>query len=619
MLMMNKDSKKKMPPFCQRCFPSSNGRDIESEFQRVKGMGKMFWIGYMVCDPKYFRKRSNIYDLHVDEISRMNFDNLPVMYNHKKHRKPLGRVVLAWHDHDFPQSLFAIAFLATITNKAILETPAAIALFGDTCPSLSTLKQDRKTTVEVSVTYCGARNGCVGMFVNEERVREKCQAYGLFSSDKEEVYKHIKEELCASFLDMAETRKSSSVEDILVNLPTEQFEVIKSHMQTNRQALESVSERAETLTDAVGLLSDFMASMINTRLALEKDSDSELAQKRRSDFEVMKERGIFNGKSSDTEAIHEMLGYCRECFNPNPDDNRLVAKVCDIFEKRFPQLTDKLPGEGKSDSLMGTIDAAFDILDEEMKRKEMQTILKRDDQAREKARVLEVARRNFDSLQNTPHKKTISSCHKTANTDSMSLDAFLQKCGIAGSPQKTQQQQSSSSSSSSSKKRKRTGPEEENLEREEEEEDEKDDNHLLEFMYKRETERKEAEARYKQYKMEYTQQKIAKQNERQLQLDAVVSSFPKISKFIESFPDLTVLQDLAKSMPQMIQLMEHAGDGKGKQTTTPQPPPPPPPQEQQAEQLQEQNQMMTDNTMTVDASLPLTKRKETEKNVIFDM
>jgi hypothetical protein len=72
--------------------------------------------------------------------------------------------------------------------------------------------------------------------------------------------------------------------------------------------------------------------------------------------------------------------------------------------------------------------------------------------------------------------------------------------------------------------------------------------------------------------------------------------------------------------------MEHAGDGKGKQTTTPQLPPQPPPprppaaqQEQQAEQLQEQNQMMTDNTMTVDASLHLTKRKETEKNVIFDM
>ena len=604
-----------MPPFCQRCFPSSNGMDIETEFQRVKGMGKMFWIGYMICDPKYFRKRSNVYDLHVDEISRMNFDNLPVMYNHKKHRKPLGRVVLAWHDHDFPQSLFAIAFLAIITNKAILETPAAVALFGDTCPSLSTLKQDRKTTVEVSVTYCGARNGCVGMFVNEERVREKCLAYGLFSNDKEEVYKHMKEELCASFLDMAETRTKSSVEDILVNLPTEQFDVIKSHMQTNRQALESVSERAETLTEAVGLLSDFMASMINTRLALEKDSDSELAQKRRSDFEVMKERGIFNSKSSDTEAIHDMLRYCRECFNPNPDDNRLVSKVCDIFEKRFPQLTDKLPVEGKSDSLIGTIDAAFDILDEEMKRKETHTMLKRDEQAREKARVLAVARRNFDSLQNIPAKKTISSNHKTANTDNMSLDAFLQKCGIAGSEQQQQQQQPSFS-----KKRKRTEPEEEKIECEEE----KDDNQLLEFMYKRENERKEAEVRYKQYKKEYTQQKQAKQNERQLQLDAVVSSFPKISKFIDSFPDLTVLQDLAKSMPQMIQMMEHAGDGKGKQTQLTAPPPPPPQQQQQqlaehTEQPQEQHQKMTDTTMTVDASLPLKTRKEKEKTVIFDM
>lgn len=569
-----------MPPFCQRCFPSPD-RDIENEFQHAKGIGKMFWIGYMVCDPKYFRKRSNVYDLHVDEISRMNFDNLPVMYNHKKHRKPLGKVMLAWHDHDFPQSLFAIAFLATITNKAILETPAAVALFGDTCPSLSTLKQDRKTTVEVSVTYCGARNGCVGMFVNEERVREKCQAYGLFSVDKE-VYKHMKEELCASFLDMADTDRS--VEDILVNLPTEQFEVIKSNMQTNRQALESISERAETLTEAVGLLSDFMASMINTRLALEKDSDSDLARKRRSDFEVMKERGIFDSKSSDTEAINEMLRYCKECFNPNQDDNQLVAKVCDIFEKRFPQLTDKLPVEGQSD-MIGTVDAAFNILNEEIKRKETQMMLKRDNQAREKARVLEVARRNFDSLQNIP-KKTISSNNKITKDDSMSLDAFLQKCGIAGSEQQP------------SKKRKRAEPEEKlDVECE-------DDNQLLEFMYKRENERKEAEARYKQYKMEYTQQKLTKQNERQLQLDAVVSSFPKISKFIESFPDLTVLQDLAKSMPQMIQLMEHVGDGKGKNT------------QQQADHIEQQQKMA--HTTTVDASLPLT-RKEEDKTVIFDM
>lgn len=576
-----------MPTLCQCCFPSLHC-DVEKEFSYATENGQMFWIGYMVCDPKLFRQRADLYDLHVNEIAEMNFDSLPVIYNHNKKRKPLGKVVLAWHDHEFPHSLFALAFLAVITNKAVLETPAAVALFGDTCPSLSTMRTDRKKTTEVSVTFCGARKGCVGMFVTRERVRSKCQSYGLFSK-KKDAYKQIKQDLCASFLDMSEQK--SSLEDVLVNLPSDQYEAIKSHMKSNREALESITQKAETLNEAVGLLSDFMCGMIQTRLALEKDSDSDLAKKRRDDFDVMKERGIFDGMCSDSQAINEMLQYCKECFQSTPDDSKIVSKVCDIFEKRFPELTQKLPLDQRSDTI-ATIDAAFNILNEEIKRKETKSMLKKEQDARDKARTMDLAKQQFNTIKNLS-SKTISSTSKIKAQDNMSLDTFLEKCGVSISEQKPP-----------SKKRRRL--EEETVEVEE---DENED--FINYALQKEKARKEAEERYQKYLTEYKKEKIMKQNERQGQIDAVISSLPKINKIVESFPDLTVLQDMAKKIPKIVEMMQSVQE-RGERKVEPV-------QSEQVQPEQERESMMN-NGMTIDASLPLNKKGEKDGDVVlFDI
>lgn len=567
-----------MPPLCSLCFPHVNC-DTEKNFNLAMEKGKMFWIGYMVCDPKVFEKRDDVYDLHVNEICAMNFDDLPVIYNHNKQRKPLGKIIISWHDHEFPNSYFGVAFLAVITNKAILETPAGITLFGDSCPSLSTLKSDRKKTIEVSVTYCGARKGCVGMFVTKERLKEKCELFGLFSN---KCYKQNDMEIRASYLNMSQ---SLSLEEILVGLPSEHYEAVKEHLKNNRDALEHITEKAETLNDAVGLLSDFMGNMINTRLALEKSSNSDLAKKRRNDFQMMKDRGIFDGKCSDTEAIREMLEYCKEYFDGHDDKNEVATRVYDMFQKKFPQLTNKLPVDDAD--TMTTIDAAFNILDEEMRRKETQNLLKREKNSIERAKYMDVAKRQLKSLQNLS-KKDISKNEITDTDKEMSLETFMQKCGIRHVDD------------APSKKRKRV---------EEKPEEVEEDEEFMKYAMKKESERKEAETRYRQYMKEYHEEKQAKQNERQKQLDAVVDSFPRINKLIESFPDFTLLQDLAKKIPKMVQLLDTKEKKDALESGS------------HSESMQQQQDIPTpmQKHETVDASMSSKETSTNVEKVLFEM
>ena len=568
-----------MPPVCSLCFPYLKS-DTEKEFDLAIGKGKMFWIGYMVCDPKIFEKRNDLYDLHVNEICAMNFDDLPVMYNHNKQRKPLGKILLSWHDHKFPNSLFGVAFLAAITNKAILETPAGVTLFGDSCPSLSTLKSDRKKTVEVSITYCGARKGCVGMFVTKERIREKCALFGLFANN---LHKQNKNEICASYVTMSQ---SLSLEEILVNLPGEQYEAVKKHLKGNREALENITEKAETLNDAVGLLSDFMGNMITTRLALEKNSTSELAKKRRNDFQMMKERGIFDGKCSDIEATSEMLEYCKEYFDGHDDKNEVTTKVYDMFQQKFPQLTNKLPVDDSSDTI-STIDAAFNILDEEMKRKETQNLLKREKNAIERAKYMDVAKKQLKSMQNVSKKDISKDNNKEMDTE-MSLEKFMQKCGIVSVEDRP------------SKKRKIV-----------EEKPVEEDEDFIKYAMKKEQERTETENRYHQYVKEYREEKVAKQTERQKQLDAVVDSFPRINKLIESFPDFSILQDLAAKIPKMVELLD-TKEKKSEEIVSE--------RASQFDQMPQPHDLQrpTQQPETVDASLKMKETKNVE-TVLFDM
>ena len=324
--------------------------------------------------------------------------------------------------------------------------------------------------------------------------------------------------------------------------------------------------------------------MINTRLALEKSSSSDLAKKRRNDFQLMKDRGIFDGKCSDIDAIRDMLEYCKEYFDGPDDKNEVTTRVYDMFQKKFPQLTNKLPVDDTSDTI-STIDAAFNILEEEMKRKETQNLLKREKNAIDRAKYMEVAKRQLKSLHNLP-KKDISKNDIPDGDKEMSLEKFMQKCGIRGLDEEP------------SKKRKRV----------EEKPDVEEDEEFIKYAMKKEQERKEAENRYHKYMKDYQEEKLAKQTEKQKQLDAVVESFPRINKLIESFPDFSILQDLANKIPKMVELLatkekkENVPDKTG-----------------HTDQMQhQQEERPTQKTETVDASLILKETTNVE-NVLFDM
>lgn len=562
-----------MPTLCSVCFPSQADSgtkvDPKRELYKIVKNGKMFWIGYIVCDPKVFTVRKDQYDLHVEEIKAMNLDNLPVLYNHVKHRKPLGHVVLAWHDHGFPGSLFAIAFLAVITSRTILETPAAITLFGDTCPSLSTLKKQRTITTEVSITFCGARKGCLGMFVSGDKVEEKCGLFGLFdTSDRNCSYKHVKEEIQASFIKMTQQQgsgekvdKVKSLEDILVSLQRDDYEQVLSHMNSNREALNIATQKTEDLNEAVGLLSDFMCSMIKTRLALEDGNDSDLAMKRKEDFQLLKERGVFEKTTTDTEAIQEMLKFCNQYFLENASSNKDgVSRVCQIFQKHFPELSDRLEQtQEEHQDTASTVDAAFNILNDEIKRKEMKSILESQNKA--KNRLMDLASKQFTGLKkfskvcisNNKSTGDVSTNIKGDPVKEMSLDIFLQKCGLM--PANDDQ----ADKSPVAKKRKRFDSTVTNKESAEQ-----DDSDFINFALNLESKRKEAEKRYELYKEEYKRQKESKTNERQKQIESLIETLPKINEMLESIPEI-LAKELALKIPELVKMIDTSSCTKSSQ------------------------------------------------------
>ena len=624
----------KMPTICETCFPKQSftktmidQNRLDSFFSDMTKKAKMFWIGYVVCDPKIFDTREDLYDLHVDEIIQMNLDNLPVIYNHAKHRKPLGHIILSWHDHDFPNSSFAIAFLATITNRTILQSPAAVTLFGDTCPSLSTLRSQRNVTAEVSVTFCGARKGCLGMFVTGDRVKEKCSLFGLLgkeyidatlqSENFAENYKQMRHNIHASFQNMSQQPTSDvcdvlpeqkSIEDILMHLPSEDYQQILSHMKSNKDALHIASQKTEDLNEAVGLLSDFMCSMIKTRMALEENNDSELAQKRRNDFMLLKQRGVFEKSTTDAEAIQEMLAFCRECFNEETTSHG-VSRVCEIFQKHFPHLSNRLPeSQRTTNDTLSTIDAAFGVLNDEMKRKEMKMLLR--DQEKAKKNLADVASAQYKGLQKFT-KQSISkdsngTCDSKMNGRSRNagLDIFLEQCGLSS------KNESSPTTSPVAKKRKMN----DNIILNDSRED--DENEFLKFALEKETERKNATKRYQQYRDDFKKQKEMKTVERQKQIEKVIEALPKINNFIESYEDIIAMKDIAGKLPELLNKLPRADTPPTNQVTG---------DSQCVQEVQKHSNPQSggqgNETATIDASIPLLTKTQNgeQKTCLFEL
>ena len=102
---------------CQECFPNRYW-DIDTKLKPLLDTYETFWVGYLLCDPKCERKnpRENKYDLYVDEVKKMRFEGVKVLFNHNKSRKPLGEVKLSWHNHNISNAPFAVGFLAVIEN-----------------------------------------------------------------------------------------------------------------------------------------------------------------------------------------------------------------------------------------------------------------------------------------------------------------------------------------------------------------------------------------------------------------------------------------------------------------------------------------------------------------------
>lgn len=108
---------------------------------------------------------------------------------------------------------------------------------------------------------------------------------------------------------------------------------------------------------------------------------------------------------------------------------------------------------------------------------------------------------------------------------------------------------------------------------------------------------------------EYHEEKQAKQNERQKQLDAVVDSFPRINKLIESFPDFTLLQDLAKKIPKMVQLLDTKEKKDALESGS------------HSESMQQQQDIPTpmQKHETVDASMSSKETSTNVEKVLFEM
>lgn len=501
----------------------------------------IFWLGYLICDPTTSDTKSSVYDMSIEEVKQVHFEGLPVVFNHNKHRNPLGTLVFSWHDHNYPNaSKFAVAFLAVLDNSCLLKTPAMVTLLGDSFVSLSTLKADPRVPVEISITYCGARNGCFGMFVPKKRVRSMCRLLGLEDHIQNTSYKRDDATLCASkIMDPKETESEGkngglrSLEEVLGELNPEQFDVIKEAMSDNQKAIQTVCEKLEdqqkdsaTLKEAVGLLSDYLSSMIQSRLSLEQDSDSELAQKRRQDFQAMKDKGIFSKDCSDLEAIREMIMYCRECFDDASEREKSTAlKIINMFTEKFPQLRSKL---NESDSPLKTVDAAFELINNHFQKDRARDLVHGQKEA--KAHAMQVVRDQWKKVSNNnvpPQDESInaSAARREEKGSSMDFETFAKRAGIfsnvpdEGEPEK--------------KRRK--------CERDYEEQGHGEE--FFQFALEREKKHREAQERFKCYLKEFEREKKERDQKK----------FDVMQKINDALPVLMKMADQLESMKSVKQ------------------------------------------------------------------
>lgn len=431
-----------MTSYCKKCF-QNNTEEVAIALDRALKNSNVFWLGYVICDPKVEGPRTSKYDISMNEVKQIKFEGLKVVFNHNKHRKPLGHVVFSWHDHHYPNSdTFAVAFLAVLDNESLLRTPAIVTILGDSFVSLSTLKDDPRIPVEISITYCGARNGCFGMFVAKKRVKEMCQRLGIGELlSYKRSYKQGDALIDASYKERmeGEKEKSGGLEEVLSQLKSEQFDIIKEALSKDEEAIQSMCSKLEeerkqsnNFKEALTLISDYLSSMIQSRLTLEQTSDSELARKRRSDFQAMKDKGVFSKDCSDMDAIKEMIGYCRECFDDAPQsEKQLAVKVINMFQEKFPQLGNKLD---HTDTALQTVDAAFNLINDHLQKQKVNDLVGAQRQALAKAQAMSIAHDQWKNLEPHNINRDTNQENKKQKQNTMDFETFAKRAGIFNDP-----------------------------------------------------------------------------------------------------------------------------------------------------------------------------------------
>jgi hypothetical protein len=557
---------------CQQCFPERlwNGDKI---LQPILESNNTFWVGYLCCDPKPDKKqpRSSRYDLYVDEVKRMKFEGVKVLFNHNKQRSPLGQVKLTWHDHNIPNSPFAVGFLAVIDNPLIKDTPASVFLMEDTFASLSTLESDRTSVVELSITYCGARDGCTGVIIPKERVKDIVTKYGF---PKSYYYKQDNtERINAHFTsrgDMESSKeegpKYTSPEDVLRVLPQDQYAIMKKHMTIEQETLNDLLAKHEVsekkyseLYELFGHYSDYLSSMIQTRIMLEQNNDSDLARKRRQGFEALKNMGVLDKNCSDLQASKQMIDYCRESFKDSPE-NAHLERFWNSFKEQFPDLHDKLP----DDKSVVTVDAAFSMISQKMRDHDVSGIVGKSRSLNQRA--LDVARQAFDSLehQRKGHKEHDTNCSKLSpssdqkerNNKDMSFKDFLKNIGL--------NEDSSSDNDPSPPPAKR-------VKRRESDQDQDNNQEFLRYATEKEKELSDLKGRFKSYRKDFQKDKKRKIEEREQQVDTLMKCIPSLTKFAEYLEDHMKNEAQGPPTPEgesqkerAMEVQDNEGDGKGK-------------------------------------------------------
>ena len=404
---------------CLVCSHENVHKPTTSFLKNIIQEDEVYWMGYLLCDPKSTMNSDSPYDIHLNDACNIKLTGVPVKYNHNKNAMSLGKVVAAWHDHDFHEingHEFAVAFLAHIDNQSFLKSSVNLMMLSETSASLSTLKRDMSVAVEISLCYCGARDGCVGMFLRGVRVAEKASNFGFPE------YKRIEASSLLYDHSMTEEETGKNVfEESMAGLPEKEFQTIKETLTETQTSLDTVCKQYEASQEALDLMTKWMTDMIGTRLSLENQSDSEIAQKRRSDLEMLRKRGIIHGGKTDVESLRELMTLCHECYSNDTESKKMADEVLRRFDAQFPELEGKV----KRSELMETVDAAFDILRHEMQRKEASALDNRNQKLNKRA--MELAKSQYDNIKR--QSVTINNGSVQCE-DNMSFAAYMNERGL---------------------------------------------------------------------------------------------------------------------------------------------------------------------------------------------